>query len=117
MAEWGEDFRHFTPDKEDGSTFDLSQINNNFGKNLCLRCKTNAQMSSSSSHQNEFSETSLRSETVCLSKDCPGKFLKLFLIFLENFKKKKKLYFTIFRLYGSYFNRKNVTFRFDGKFL
>ena len=77
MAEWGDDFRHFTPDKEDSSTFDLSQINNNLGKNLCLRCKTNAQKSSSV-HQNEFSETSLISETVCLSKDCPGKFLKLF---------------------------------------
>ena len=72
MAEWGEDFQHFTPDKEDTSTFNLSQINNNFGK-------TNAQLMSASSNQNEFSETSLRCETVCLTKDCPGRFLKLFL--------------------------------------
>ena len=71
MAEWGEDFQHFTPDKEDTSTFNLSQINNNFGK-------TNAQLMSASSNQNEFSETSLKCETVCLTKDCPGKFLKLF---------------------------------------
>ena len=69
MAEWGEDFRHFTPDKEDSCTFDLSKINNNFGKNLCLRCK-------SLSHQNGLNEFS--EDTVCLTKDCPGKILKLF---------------------------------------
>jgi len=66
MAEWGEDFRRFTPDDEDSCTFDLSKINNNFGKKLCVRCKTKAQMSSDQNGLNEFSET------VCLTKDCPG---------------------------------------------
>ena len=73
MAEWGEDFRRFTPDDEDSCTFDLSKINNNFGKKLCVRCKTKAQMPSDQNGLNEFSET------VCLTKDCPGKILNLFL--------------------------------------
>ena len=84
MAEWGEDFRHFTPDKEDSCTFDLSKINNNFGKNLCVRCKTKAQMSTLSSHQNGLNEFS--EDTVCLTKDCPGKILKLFSIQMSAFK-------------------------------